>query len=163
MAAKDSYLRELQEHLEAMPLPVVQPAPASLESAPRSSSKETDMTENQVLLHSNTDEIEGLLLGRTVTVVGDNTLTLDDGTQLTLVGNEGCGGCNNGRYDLTALNGVDNVITRAAFFEAPNDTNGLYQIFVYAAHDMINLVTFEGGDGNGFYGTGYHIRVTHPQ
>jgi hypothetical protein len=113
--------------------------------------------------HKEKEAIEDLLLGHTVAVVDDKTLTLDNGTQLTLVGNMGCGGCPMGAYDLTALNGADNVITRVSFFENPDDVNGLYQIFVYMAHDMINLASFEGCDGNGYYGTGYTIHVSRPQ
>lgn len=116
----------------------------------------------RVLRHSDTDEIEGLLLGHTVTVVGEDTATLNDGTQLKFVGNHGCGGCLNGNYELTALNGMDNVITRVEFLGDPDDDDGIYEIFVYTAHNVINLASFEGNDGNGCYGTGYTIHVTKP-
>jgi hypothetical protein len=107
-----------------------------------------------------TPEIEELLLGRRVTKVAEDRLLLDDGTELTLFGNEGCPGCSNGRYDLTALNGIDNIITKVTFANQPDD--GQYTIFVYAGYDMINLADFEGGDGNGYYGTGYYITVKRP-
>lgn len=109
-------------------------------------------------------EITDLLMGRKVTKVGDDRLLLDDGTALVLRGHEGGCACSAGDYDLTELNGVDNVITRVEFEDSPDGDDyasgeGFYKIFVYAANERINLATFEGSDGNGYYGTGYEIRV----
>jgi hypothetical protein len=115
----------------------------------------------------NHDDVEALLLGRTVTRVADNKLLLDDGTELTLVGNQGGCGCEAGDYELVELNGVDNIITRVEFFDSPGgdyvDGFGVYQIFVYADNVKVNLAKFEGTDGNGYYGTGYQITVNRPQ
>ena len=44
--------------------------------------------------------LKDLLVGHKITQVVDSTLTLDDGTSLYFVGNEGCGGCSSGWYDL---------------------------------------------------------------
>lgn len=112
----------------------------------------------------NHEEIEALLLGRTVTKVAEDKLLLDDGTELTLTGNEGCGGCTNGEYNLTELNGVDNVITKVEFVNDPDGDRsynkiGVYQIFVYADNVQVNLAHFIGSDDNGYYGTGYSITV----
>ncbi len=117
------------------------------------------------LTENNQDEIRDLLLGRKV---ADDTLTLDDGRTLLLVGNEGGCSCGSGDYALTELNGADNVITSVEFEDNPEtedkDFNmagdGHYRIFVYANNTKINLATFEGSDGNGYYGTGYSITVT---
>jgi hypothetical protein len=102
-------------------------------------------------------EIEALLMGRQVTKVNEDTLLLDDGTLLRLAGNEGCGGCGEGWYDLTALNGCDNVITKVEL--AGKGYAEVYEIFVYADNQKINLARFEGHD-NGYYGYGYYIQVT---
>ena len=115
------------------------------------------------LTEDNPTEISNLLLGRTVTKVSDDTLILDDGRILKLAGNEGCC-CGSGDYALTDLNDCPNVITKVEFNDSP-DGNGLdgecvYQIFVFAGDKRINLATFEGSDGNGYYGTGYSITVT---
>ena len=111
-----------------------------------------------------TDAITELLMGRQVTKVSDAELLLDNGTVLRLEGNDGGCACSAGCYDLTELNGCDNVITRVEFRNDPDDDysdeNGVYQIFVYADNQKINLATFEGSDGNGYYGTGYSITVT---
>lgn len=104
-----------------------------------------------------TQALTELLVGRTVTKIADDRLLLDDGTELTLVGNSGCGGCTNGEYNLVELNGVDNIITRIELIN--NSDDGVYEIFVYADNKYINLARFEGDDGNGYYGTGYTITV----
>lgn len=128
--------------------------------------------------------IENLLLGKSVKNVGDDHLLLSDGTVLRLIGNEGCGGCPSGEYELDELNGTDNIITAVEFDDSPagddtpcrtcgstwchenghdNSTEGHYRIFVLAEDKRINLATFTGSDGNGYYGTGYHILVRHPR
>lgn len=124
------------------------------------------MTEH--LFQDDKQRITDLLMGRKVTKVADDQLRLDDGTTLTLHGNEGGCACSAGDYDLTELNGTDNVITRVEFEDNPDSdwdsqANGYYKIFVYAGHDRINLATFEGSDGNGYYGTGYEIHVSQPK
>jgi len=119
---------------------------------------------------SDNGPIEALLLGHAVAKVADDHLLLDDGTLLRLVGNDGGCACSAGCYDLTALNGVENVITAVEFEDEPrgdgwNDDGvgayriGAYRIFVFAGNERINLATFEGSDGNGYYGTGYHVMV----
>ena len=91
--------------------------------------------------------------------VDDQTaeLTLDNGVVLVAEGNEGCGGCGNGWFYLTALNTCDNAITSVELVE---EVEELYSIYVYAADNRINLLTYEGYD-NGYYGVGYtlHIKV----
>lgn len=91
--------------------------------------------------------------------VDDQTaeLTLDNGVVLVAEGNEGCGGCGNGWFYLTALNTCDNAITSVEIVE---EREALYAIYVYAADNRINLLTYEGED-NGYYGVGYtlHIKV----
>lgn len=108
-----------------------------------------------------------LLLGRTVTKVGADELELDDGTRLKLEGHEGGCSCGAGDYELTELNECDNVITKVELLNSPDGDweggDGTYRIFVYADNQRINLATFEGSDGNGYYGTGYSIHVTRPR
>jgi len=105
--------------------------------------------------------ITGLLMGHSVTVAGDALLRLDDGTELEIIPNQGGCACSAGDYDLTALNGVDNIITRVDLETAETDGYGgkSYRIFVYAGDERINLLSVDGDDGNGYYGTGYEIRV----
>lgn len=112
------------------------------------------------------DSIRELLIGRKVAKVSSNTLQLDDGTRLYLVGHEGGCCCGSGDYELTELNGVDNIITNVEFEDLPcgdaypgRGYPGTYKIFVFAANQRVNLATFEGDDGNGYYGTGYKIIV----
>jgi hypothetical protein len=122
-----------------------------------------------VTTHSEQDaaEIEKLLLGRRVVnaaLDGEiGRLWLDDGTVLRLEGNDGGCACSAGCYDLTVLSRVDNVITRVELHNSPDGDGlhgeGVYSIFVYADNEKINLATFTGSDGNGYYGTGYTIHV----
>lgn len=111
-------------------------------------------------------EIKELLIGRKVKVDG-NKLLLDNGMILEVEANEGCGGCSSGWYSITKLNEVDNVITDVEFVcdgevdgeygEWYNDTS--YKIFVFCEDTRINLLQVDGSDGNGYYGTGYTIKV----
>jgi len=110
------------------------------------------------------------LIGRTVTVTSADTVQLDNGTVLTIGGNAGAQCCASGSYDLIELNGTPNAITAVEFDDKPTEDSydgttevtageGHYKIFVFAGHEKINLMTVEGTDGNGCYGTGYWINV----
>lgn len=118
------------------------------------------------LSESDTAKITELLVGHKVTKVADDKLTLDDGTVLTIYPNEGCGGCTSGDYGITELNGCDNIITSVSVTsedkKADYEIETIYRIFVYAENKQINLLTVEGTDGNGYYGTGYAINVLRP-
>ncbi len=111
--------------------------------------------------------ITELLMGRKVTKVADDTLLLDDGRKLRFIGHDGGCACPSGCYDLTELNDLgdrDNIITAVEFLDSPkgdDDANhyGHYRIFVFADNQVVNLATFVGTDGNGYYGTGYSITV----
>ena len=50
----------------------------------------------------------------------------------------------------------DNAITNVEVVQDEYET--VFSIFVYADDTRINLVTYEGDD-NGYYGTGYYLRV----
>ncbi len=110
--------------------------------------------------HNDDTKINQLLIGRKVTKVDVDRLLLDDGTQLQLVGNDGCPGCWAGDFSLTELNGVDNIITDVQVLNA--EPAGWFQIFVFADNQKISLARFEGREDNGWYGTGYRILVNRP-
>ncbi len=116
-----------------------------------------------ILNEMDEEKIRDLLIGHKVTKVADDRLVLDDGTELQLAGNEGGCSCGAGDYELTELNGVDNVITAVDLESSPGDDyqdgNGTYKIFVFADNRRVNLATFEGSDGSGYYGTGFSISV----
>ena len=109
-------------------------------------------------------------------------LTLSDGTTLRVWGNDGGCACDAGCYPLTHLAEADNVITNVEVEERRNgydvdepacrtcdakyycdqeghDNTGYFRIFVYAEDERINLASFEGSDGNGYYGTGWWLDV----
>ena len=139
---------------------------------------------DEALSQDTPDEIRSLLTGRRVTKVAEDHLLLDNGAVLRLFGNDGGCACSAGCYGLTELNGVDNMITAVEFEDEPggdgvpcrtcgkgycyesghaSGSQGHYKIFVFAEAQKINLATFEGSDGNGYYGTGYHILVRRPR
>lgn len=122
--------------------------------------------------NSDSARISALLVGRKVSKVSDDTLLLDDGTEVQILPNEGCGGCTAGWYKLAALNECDNVITRAEVAVGPQpgvDEDGdewgeyteafRYTLFVYTEHQQTALAVIDGDDGNGYYGTGFEIVV----
>lgn len=108
------------------------------------------------------EKIKELLLFRKVTKVVGDALYLDNGTELKILANEGCGGCSSGWYEVTELNECDNVITSVEI--CCDDLNDEYEsysykIFVFAEDKKIKLLQVDGTDGNGYYGTGYAIEV----
>lgn len=119
--------------------------------------------------HENTEEIEKLLMGRTVTVVDrdNHVIQLDNGIQLILPDTDGGCGCSAGCYDLAVLNDIPNIITKVEFVNDPAGDDypqgkGRYEIYVFTGESRINLASWEGSDGNGYYGTGYTIIVGDP-
>lgn len=134
--------------------------------------KYNDENNNETIIYDECDEkeIKELLIGHKVKVIGKNgqtaTLELDNGVRLEVEANEGCGGCSNGWYSINNLNNVDNAITNVEFECTdinPTDENNYddtsYKIFVFCEDTRINLLDVTGSDGNGYYGTGYTIKV----
>ena len=139
-----------------------------------------NMTEEQINpAYEDTQSIVDALLGRRIVKLekppvsaysmGKAQILLDDGTVLLLEGRDGGCACSAGCYSLehlASLGDVDNIITNVVFHNDPaadpQEDMGEYSIFVFADNKKINLATFEGHDGNGYYGTGYYITVRKP-
>jgi len=121
------------------------------------------MKNQYTLDYYNEEEIRKLLFGRKIIKVDSDTLFLDNGIELTISPNSGCGGCGSGWYSLVELNDCDNAITNIEMVVDENvkdkydDTS--YKIFVFAEDKRIKIVQVDGSDGNGYYGTGYEILV----
>lgn len=144
----------------------------------------TENTATQTLNYTDNEQITALLTGRRITAVelghfdrpdrdwGDpatGRLTLDDGTQVLVVPNEGGCSCGAGDYELKALAAADNVITSVRLACEPDPTQAeswepdrSYRIYVVADAVEINAVQIDGNDGNGYYGTGYELIVVLP-
>lgn len=104
-------------------------------------------------------------------------LHLSDGSVLKVWGNDGGCGCSAGCYPLTTLNAFDNVITNVEVeanpdsddsYDSPCPTcgekgcyehGGWYRVHVFAGQEKAVLASFEGSDGNGYYGTGWWLSV----
>ena len=109
------------------------------------------------------DKVKELLLFHKIVEVTqidsmEAVFVLDNGVELTTIGNEGCGGCGNGWYDINELNECENIITNVECLTEDQSDDGRYHIFVYAEDRRINCVSYEGYD-NGWYGTGYRLYV----
>lgn len=119
----------------------------------------------ETVYHYEAGLIANLLVGRSITDVRGDAFILDNGTELRVVANEGCGGCTNGHYSIDFLKKVNNVITNVTLNEEEYGHDGTtYTINVYTegilSEDVDTLVSVSGHDGNGYYGTGYRIDVT---
>jgi hypothetical protein len=88
-------------------------------------------------------------------------LTLDDGTQVLVIPNDGGCACSAGDYSLEHLAAVDNIITDVRVTDEPGqwEDEHKYRIYVVADATEINILSVEGDDGNGYYGTGYELFV----
>ena len=116
--------------------------------------------EDYLYIPTNEEELKNLLIGHSIKKINGDTLELDNGIKLRFMGNEGCL-CGSGDYDITELNECKNVITDAEFDEEYTDgwDEKSYKLFVYSENKKIKLLQCDGNDGNGYYGTGYHIKV----
>lgn len=118
---------------------------------------------NKELYYYDEKEIEKLLLFRKIIKVENDTLFLDNGVELEVCPNSGCGGCSSGWYSITELNECDNAITNVEFC-CDDDTNNdyddtSYKIYVFAENKKVKILQVDGSDGNGYYGSGYSIIV----
>lgn len=109
-------------------------------------------------------------------------LTLSDDTVLRVWGNDGGCACGSGCYPLSSIAVVENIITNVEVEERPSsdyddenskcrtcgenwcyqdghDNTGYYRIFVFAGDERINIASFEGTDGSGYYGTGWWLDI----
>lgn len=113
------------------------------------------------------DDLSPVLAGRYVTKVDGDSLTPDDGTVLEFEGNEGCT-CGSGTYDLTKLfqRGTPTArimsadVTTRLTDEDDEYSDVIYTLFVIVDDERLPLAEFEGNDGNGYYGSGFHVTVT---
>lgn len=116
---------------------------------------------------STPEEYAAILKGRYVTNIGEyGTITLDNGTELDIDGNEGCGGCENGRYWLEETYKRGNSRARIMSAHVGYDEDDEAALSVYTIFVMVDgnpsqlpLATVRGDDGNGYYGTGFTLTV----
>ena len=130
------------------------------------------MTTQEITLDQNSDDglYTQLLRGRYVTSVEGSVITLDDGTELYIYGNEGCGGCSSGWYWLeeTFKQGTRKARIMSAYVAYGEDrtedepARSVYTIFVMVDGNphQLPLATIRGDDGNGYYGTGFTLTAT---
>ena len=114
------------------------------------------------IYHDDQDRINELFLGRRVVYSRNEVLELDDGTEIRVIPNEGCGGCGNGWFYLKKISEINNAITAVEIDHEYSDDycSEVYKIVVYAEGVGEDLVVIEGSEGNGYYGTGFSLKVT---
>lgn len=120
------------------------------------------------IYHDDKAAIVELFVGKSVKKIADDQLALSDGTVLQIIPNEGGCSCGAGDYDIDYINECENIITNVELVVTEEGDDGwsdekAYDIFVYSGHQKINLVSIKGDDGNGYYGTGFWIRVVDPE
>ena len=126
------------------------------------------------------EKIAEIFLGRKIVAVEEGSfslgeryweaasgrLTLDNGTQVYVIPNEGGCSCGAGDYSLKKLATADNIITSVKVeredlnvteYYEPEET--FYRIFVYMEDIQISAVEIQGDDGNGYYGTWFSLVV----
>lgn len=129
------------------------------------------MDTQEITLDHNSDDglYTQLLRGRYVTSIDDGTITLDDGTELYIHGNDGCGGCESGWYWLEQVykQGSRRARIMSAYVtydedDADEEVPSVYTIFVMVDGNptQLPLATVRGTDGNGYYGTGFTLTAT---
>lgn len=127
------------------------------------------MTTQEITLNQDSDDglYTQLLRGRYVTSIDDGTITLDDGTELYIHGNEGCGGCESGWCWLEQVYKQGSRQARimsayVAYGEDDEDAPSVYTLFVMVDGNptQLPLATVRGSDGNGYYGTGFTLTAT---
>lgn len=122
--------------------------------------------------------IEGILVGRRIVdarsqdvrtrwggVERFDVLELDDGTQLRVHPNEGCGWCTSGNYWVNQVAAFDNVITGVTLTKEEHNEFGeeTLRIHVYAEGVSAEVISVSGDEGNGWYGRGFMIEVVRPR
>lgn len=129
------------------------------------------MTTQEITLNQDSDDglYTQLLRGRYVTSIEGSIITLDDGTELHIYGNEGCGGCSSGWYWLeeTFKQGTRKARIMSAYVAYDEDDTdeeapSVYTIFVMVDGNptQLPLATVRGDNGNGHYGTGFTLTAT---
>ena len=108
-----------------------------------------------------------LLRGRYVTSIDNDVITLDNGTELRVWGNDGCMSCGNGSYWLEQVfkQGSSKARIMSAYVDCDEDDGNpstVYTIFVMVDGNPhhLPLATVRGDDGNGYYGTGFTLTAT---
>lgn len=120
--------------------------------------------------YNDQDALEAMFVGKKIVKVerlhtNGASLTLSDGRQYYLEGNEGCGGCVEGHYPLTQLSYhgalAENIITAVKVEESWLDEDqygNVFQLYIFAENLQLKLAEFEGSD-NGYYGMGFTVRL----
>lgn len=127
------------------------------------------MTTREITLNQSSDDglYTKLLRGRYVTSIEDDIITLDNGTELHIWGNDGCMGCESGNYWLEQVfkrgNGKARIMSAYVGYDEDDEkAPSVYTIFVMVDGNphQLPLATVRGDDGNGYYGTGFTLTAT---
>lgn len=115
------------------------------------------LTMTNSFYHDDEAALNEAFVGRKVVEVTDDTFILDDGSKLTVVPNEGCGGCGEGWYEIASIASFDHIITGVKVAVEGYDRS--FSLIFYSVGIEGKGVEVVGGD-NGYYGTGFSVRVS---
>lgn len=118
-----------------------------------------------IIDYSEAEQIAEVFVGRRIVAKddGSSVLTLDDGTTVKVVANEGGCACSAGDYVVEQLGTFDAIITSARVIETQTEEDyedgRRYALTVYAGALLTEAAVVVGDDGNGYYGTGFTLEV----
>lgn len=109
------------------------------------------------------DELADLLrelIGVRISSISEELIVLEDGTQIEIELNEGCGGCSSGwsELSLTKSANLDAAIMNVEYVEN-NTSYDEFKIFIYLANNETIELEGDDGVGNGYYGSGFWVTV----
>lgn len=107
--------------------------------------------------HEDEARLNDAFVGRKVIEVTGDTFILDDGSKLTVEPNEGCGGCGEGWYEISSIASFDHVITGVKVEVEGNEE--VISLIFYSVGIQGKGLEVTGHD-NGYYGTGFSVRVS---
>lgn len=88
-------------------------------------------------------------------------IELANGYNVFIDVNEGCGGCENGWAEFDLEQDGAGVVTGVEFEDLANDYSEKFKLFIYLENQPSIRISGDDGVGNGFYGYGFHVTVTH--
>lgn len=107
-------------------------------------------------------DLEEHLLGKTVTAVAGDTITLSDGTALRFEDTADC--CAYFNAELRAGNFTDNAITAVNQIDTgENEYDEKWSLHILAADKRVATVDIEGTSSSGYYCHSVNLIVTRPE
>jgi archaellin len=113
----------------------------------------------QTIYDAHEGTFEKYLMGRRIVDIEDQTITLDNGTQLELENTHDCCAWFNGEITNLALNIEENIITDVTRTDDTNKDNEAYTIHVLSQSDKLLDIEITGTSTSGYYCHSINLNV----